>query len=81
MVHDTSETARSWLVEHHQLRVAGERHPHVELALLAVGERADERSLAPAESDTLCKRAGTGEHLFVPLGAEDAVVPVAHAED
>ena len=37
------ESPDGGLVEHHQLRLPGLRHPHLELALLAVGERADER--------------------------------------
>src|SRR3990170_2114923 len=43
--------ARRRLVEHHDLRVAGARHPHLELALLAVGERADDGSELIFEPD------------------------------
>ena len=42
---------RGGLVEHHQRRVDGARHADLELALLAVRERADERLLAALEPD------------------------------
>ena len=40
------------LVEHHQLRIGGARHADLELALLAVGERADQRRRASRSRPT-----------------------------
>jgi hypothetical protein len=60
--------ARGRLVEHHDLRVAGARHPHLELALLAVGERADDGSEPILEPDSRRQVAGALPECTVTAG-------------
>src|SRR5690606_5614314 len=83
--------ARGGLVEHDHLRVGDLGHRHLELALLAVRERADEGVDGAAEGDALGGDARAVEELPVarppeeakapaPLAAEREVEVVEHAE-
>ena len=72
---------RRRLVEHHQRRVDGARHAHLELALLAVRERADERPLAAATPDRAREVARLRAQLPVaPPQHDGAEVARLHAE-
>ena len=72
--------ARGRLVEEHELRVDGARHPDLELALLAVRDRAHERPELRLQADGRGQLAGALAHLAVDGAAAQAQVPAARAE-
>ena len=70
------------LVEHHQRRVRAARHADLELALLAVRERADERLLAALEADEAGELGRALAELAVALAQDDrAQMALLDAED
>ena len=73
--------ARGRLVEHHQLRLAGPRHGHLQLPLLAVRERRDGRVQRVLQPDPLGELAGPFPHRAVAAAQPHrAEVTAAHAE-
>src|SRR6266508_133474 len=64
----TARETGGGLVQHHELRVARPRHRHLELALLAVRQRADKRAQLARQTDSLGQLARTGTHRAVPAG-------------
>ena len=73
--------SRCGLVEQHQLRLDGARHPHLELALLAVGEIADERVGLVAEEDALGSGPCALSHDAVLLVGDDPQTPAVVTDD
>ena len=69
------------LVEHHQLRVGGARHADLELALLAVRERADERVQRVGQPDALGRGAGALALLALARGRVSEPQAAAVAPD
>ena len=69
------------LVEQHQLRLDGARHADLELALLAVGEVADERVGLVAEQHALGCRAGPLAGVLVLLAREHPQASAVMPED
>ena len=77
----TEREARCGLVEQHQLRLDGARHPHLELALLAVGEVADERVGLVAEENALGSGARALSDDAVLLVGNDPQTPAVATDD
>ena len=73
---------RARLVEHHHLRVGGERDRERDLALLAVGEVADELGKLVVDRDAARpSRARARASRVVAVRQHRAKVPAAHADD
>jgi hypothetical protein len=72
---------RARLVEHHQLRLGGERDPECDLALLAVRERADDLRKLVVDRDPARRLTGALANLAVALEHDRSNVSAADADD
>ena len=72
---------RARLVEHHHLRLGGERDRERDLALLAVGEVADELGKLVVDRDAAGAARARLAHLGVAREQDRTKVPAPHADD
>ena len=73
--------ARARLVEHHHLRLGGERDGERDLALLAVGEVADELGKLVVDRDAAGRLARVLAHVRVAVRQNRAKMAAAHSDD
>ena len=72
---------RARLVEHHQLRLGGERDPECDLALLAVRERADDLRKLVVDRDAAGRLTGALANLGVAFEHDRSNVSATDADD